>query len=572
MDKKIISQKIKSFKSLSGTQGYYGYYWGDKIPSKKLSNALKKHGLNDYVFFLQDQTVFGSAENSFLITDKGISYRHDDYDEESVFVSWESMSNFEILRIKEENIIAIEFEGKELYISLNQTEGVLPSNFIDLLNELAQENKSFIDDSTDLFQELPGITGDLLDVNLSKDFLLQIIDRCDYFIKSCELTYIESEYGVTINPYMIHLFSVSRAKAFYLLNELEQSKDELLFLISKIREFMKNEDYKAHKDGLKECLAYDLEFIAKIDQHYRNHKDAIIYLSEADSLNVGGEQQRRIRSSIKNAQEKLSKSLIADNHNARQVILCTQQIPSQTIKEFLFVSTDTLRSTDWKFPVGHPVENTLYVCHPLRPNQYFLMEDFHEKCFDDKYAELVYLLESLGANHIHVDVVSGFHSSSVSKKEQEINASLNLSIRDASVKKDTNAEDEKSQQIQRTGSWEVSLTPHGLPYIPEDLAWFHHEPIWQRLAQSCIKGNCREFTINLNQQEDFSINSKRFNQIEIELDIFVKKLGSIKLFHREKAERSERQIKNIEWKIFAKFSQPVYVSCVPYSANEELLA
>lgn len=572
MDKKIISQKIKSFENLSDTQGYYGYYWGDKIPSKKLSNALKTHGLNDYVFFLRDQTFFGSAENSILITDEGLSYR---YDEDPIFIFWESMYDFEILRCEETNIIVIEFEGKSLYISLGDTENALPSNFIDLLDELAEENNSFIDDSEASFQDLPGtemVLGDLNDINISNDSLLEIIDRCDYFINSCKLTHLESKYDVTINPYTIHLFSESRSKAFYLLGEFEQAKDELLFLISKIRDFINNEDYKAEKDGLKECLAFDLEFIAKVDQHYENYKDAIVYLSEANSLNVGGEQQRRIRSSLKNTQEQLCKSLITDTRNARQVVLCTQQTPSQTIKEFLFVSTDTLKSTGWKFPVGHPINNTLYVCHPLRPNQYFLMEDFHEKCFDDKYAELVYLLESLGANYIHVDVASGFNSSSVSKIDQGINASLNLPIRDASVKKDTNVEDDKSQQVQRTGSWEVSLTPHGLPYIPEDLAWFHHEPIWQRLAQSCIKGNCKEFTINLNQQEDFSINSTRFHNIEIELDIFVKKLGSIKIFHREKAEKSERKIKNTAWKIVAKFSQPVYVSCVPYSANEELLA
>ena len=79
---------------------------------------------------------------------------------------------------------------------------------------------------------------------------------------------------------------------------------------------------------------------------------------------------------------------------------------------------------------------------------------------------------------------------------------------------------------------------------------------------------CKEFTIELSQREDFSINSKRFREIECGLEAFIKKLGSIKLFHRQEAENNINQIKNTVWKIIAKFSEPVYQTVIPYSPEE----
>lgn len=572
MDKKIISQKIKQFELLTA-ESYYGHYWGEKIPSSKLSNAKKAHQLNQdyYVFFLYDKTFFGSAKESYLATDKGFSFKEDN--KEPFFISWESIWKLDIGRVEDEDntVITVEFgEGKYVVFSL-YSHDALPDKFIQFIYELKEEEKSFVEDSMDYFkQNLPKTTdlivGNLSGININKDILLNTLKRGDHFKKFCDLKPIEQEYDVTINPYQFHRFIVKHAEAFYFLEEFEQAKETLLFLVEKIEKFIKDENYESNKDDLEKFLAYDLEFIAKINEHCENYKDAIIYLSKINNFDLDGEQQRRIRSSIKVVQEKLSKSLVTNVSDARQIILCTRQIPPQTINEFFFATIDTLRSTGWKFPIGHPTENTLYVCHPLRPNQYFLIEEFLGKCFDDKYAELVYLLESLGASYIHVDVISGIiRSTSLIDKEE-----TNLAIRDISIKKDISMQDEQSKQVQRTGSWDVSLTPNGLAYIPEDLTWFHHEPIWQRFASSCIKGNCKEFTIELSQQEDFSINSKRFHQIEGELDFFVKKLGSVKFFHREEAEKNVHQIKNTVWKIVANFSQPpVYQSCIRISSFDE---
>lgn len=571
MDKEAISQKIKKFAALSNSDGYMGLYWGIKIPKDKLSNAKKAHNINenDYVFFLYDDTFWGSAQNGILATDKGLSFRRDD--KKPLFISWESMESIFYLSTSDLNITVKFGEGKQLNYEITGCEDNLPNDFIDLLNQLIDEEKNIVITGMDYFDKtLPEniLEANTTDFSINRDSLLKIIKICDDFLKSCKITSIESNYDVAKNIYTHYEFLSKRAISLYLTGDLEQAKEELLSIAATIRRFIDNEDNAEYKDDFEKHLAFTLELLAKIAQYQNKYDDAIVHLSNTSSFNLDGEQQRRIRSSLKEIREQLDKSLITGIFDARQVILCTQQIPSQSIKEFRFASIDALKSTGWKFPVGHPIENTLYVCHPLRPNQYFLIDEFHGKCFDDKYSELVYLLESLGASYIHVEALSGIIKTTCSTSNEKVNASGNLATRGISIKRDANIQDEQSQQVQRAGSWDVNLIPHGLPYIPEDLAWFHHEPIWQRLAQSCVMSRCKEFTIELSQREDFSINSKRFREIECGLEAFIKKLGSIKLFHRQEAENNINQIKNTVWKIIAKFSEPVYQTVIPYSPEE----
>lgn len=570
MDKKTISQKIKEFESLSDSEGYYSCYWGNKISPKKLSSAQNAHKLEDYVFFLWDETVFGSATNSLLFTDKGLSYR---YDKEPIYIPWEYIDNLKFEKYGDSNCIDIDFYGKNLIICLSTIGKQLPSAFIDLLNTLVQENKSFISDCKNYFKNLPDtMLEHINNIKLSNNYLSEVIDRCDHFLDTLELTKIESEYDVDIDILLIHWFVMRRIIAFYLLKKFKLAKDNLIELIEKVKNIIDDDNYEHLRTDLEKRLAFDLECLAKIEyQCNNNYKDAIVYLSEANGLDVDRKHRRRIQKSIDDVLEKIGTDLINLNPNDRQLILCIRQIPPQKIKKFLFATVNTLKATNWKFPMGHPVENSLYVSHPLRPNSYFLMDNFHKKCFDDKFSELIYLLESLGASYICVDVILGESISSTVKNEKNIGVSLNLPIMDISVKKQTCNEDDNSHKVQSTGSWEMNLTPHGVPCVPEDLVWFHNEPIWQRCAQLCIKGNCNEFTINLDQKEEFYFNSKRYDQIEADINALIKmqKLG-VKIFYRENIEATERQIKETVWKIIAKFSQPVYVSCTPYIANEEL--
>ena len=60
-----------------------------------------------------------------------------------------------------------------------------------------------------------------------------------------------------------------------------------------------------------------------------------------------------------------------------------------------FVSRDQTENVDW--PAGHPVSDTLYIGHPLKPTIYYLATEFHNRLFDDKVVEFSKMLRYLGA-------------------------------------------------------------------------------------------------------------------------------------------------------------------------------
>lgn len=173
------------------------------------------------------------------------------------------------------------------------------------------------------------------------------------------------------------------------------------------------------------------------------------------------------------------------------------QSQGTTVRPIALTTAQSLR-----FPPGHPRTDVVYGAHPVDPGSYIPAADFHRFLFQHKVAEAQRLIRVLGATTVSVRSVQGWNL--------EAAANLGLSFPEPS----TGASAKASASADRTSAsgdeiiTRMTLTPLGAPYVPEDLVWFSHEPLWQEIASARIESGLREFSIDVRSSDDFGINAK----------------------------------------------------------------
>ena len=211
-----------------------------------------------------------------------------------------------------------------------------------------------------------------------------------------------------------------------------------------------------------------------------------------------------------------------------------------------------LRDSKWSFETGHPQLGEMYILHPLRPDHYYTVQSFHEKLFDEKRTELIYLLESVGARHIHIETVSGA-SIEVQKDERSSGKTSDEIVTGGSGEYEDKTHDRLQHDKVQVGIEDRELNPSDQPYIPDDLVWYWKEPSWQRNARSALDKRCKKIEVELRYNEDFSVNQKRMSKVQMDLTMFSKKLD---VGWNDETERSLRQRKCMVWKYTATFDDP----------------
>lgn len=164
-------------------------------------------------------------------------------------------------------------------------------------------------------------------------------------------------------------------------------------------------------------------------------------------------------------------------------------------------SLTTLSYSDSKelkliYPPGHPREDVVYAQHPANPLMYYTASSFHRQAFEHKFAEVITLLSSLGANEIKVEHVSGW--------DQDFSASLGLEIPSqdaASLGVGKNAA-EKSSVL-----FDAKLGGNDSPSIPENLIWYPHEALWQAIAIARVNNGLKNFNLSLTYSDDYGLNA-----------------------------------------------------------------
>ena len=178
--------------------------------------------------------------------------------------------------------------------------------------------------------------------------------------------------------------------------------------------------------------------------------------------------------------------------------------------------------TDLKFPAGHPIINTLYVCHPYRTDYYIPYESYEIEILRDEIEEFRNIMDHLGAKHIdYSDIFENGEQSSAQQK-RDIHGGGDYagqySAHGSHESEDSSGITKKLRNALE-GSEDFMLA--GKPTLPPDMVWYNHRLEWQRKCESRLAGRLlhSEFTISTSTSE-MTTESER-KRIEADLKILL---------------------------------------------------
>lgn len=159
-------------------------------------------------------------------------------------------------------------------------------------------------------------------------------------------------------------------------------------------------------------------------------------------------------------------------------------------------------SESLQFPVGHPIANETYICHPYCQKKYLLYENYEIELLEDKLREYCEIMQSLGATEIEVKVESSTSEDTSSRRTKDIDGKVDSMADFSGSVNLQNANSERSQW-ERTFNRKQHFKPIAKIEVPENTVWLAGEPGWQRTINQRLAGNL------LSHHESMSTKSSR---------------------------------------------------------------
>jgi hypothetical protein len=157
-------------------------------------------------------------------------------------------------------------------------------------------------------------------------------------------------------------------------------------------------------------------------------------------------------------------------------------------------------NTRLKFQVGHPLKNTVYVAHPVMKGTYFPFANFHRLTFEHKWSEAIRLLGYLRATEIKVIHKTGW------KRNIAANMNVDFPFDGVPVDSKVNYESKENSTSDIIGEFYLPNN-NGVPKLPGNLVWYHHEETWKEIAELRLYSNLNHFSLELNYKDDFNVNA-----------------------------------------------------------------
>ena len=491
------------------------------IPQYK---ANFKVGSDEKVLFTRD-TSFYSHNQGLVITDKGLYYLADnDKPDDIKFIEWSDFDNVvfnnsffyfyrkttEIIRISESN-----------FFKNSNTESCI--KLAKILTEIANSSES--DYSVMIKFAENGEYDKATDI-ANKLINLDTYDRIARYIK-CGALY---EKGINEkNDKTILLDCVKESVS--LIKILDDNDDDVCWLCYLVGSaYVKIGEYEKARDYLIQALLID-------DVEKEREIQEMLDIAE-EKLELEWEQYTKSHSYL----ERRLIMPIKDN--------CIAGCICDEIKTFRISHLPS----DFEFPSTIPVVNQLYIGHRYNPNVYIPFEQSEEYFFLDKVDELCNLLQCLGAKTITIKRITGKDIGELYKGEFELKGNVGHKIAEAEAqyKKEKNI----NRKNEKKGSYERCLTydkPTKLPYIPDDLHWFHHIKKWQNIANERVQNGGKvgsSFHECISTSETRFYSSSELDSINAAVKILlVKASGSM----NNKEEKEYKESTNTEWSIDVEF-------------------
>jgi hypothetical protein len=152
-----------------------------------------------------------------------------------------------------------------------------------------------------------------------------------------------------------------------------------------------------------------------------------------------------------------------------------------------------LRTADGSFVVRQ-----VYAVHPYDPSFYLPMARFHRHLLEEKRAEFVRLMTSLGARSVNL-----VHDEQESESASADAGVTGTGFADVGAK----ASAKRSAASRFTLAMSIDEKPQWPPALPERLQWYHHEPLWQAMAEARLNFGASAFKVKFSYENDFGIDA-----------------------------------------------------------------
>jgi hypothetical protein len=162
------------------------------------------------------------------------------------------------------------------------------------------------------------------------------------------------------------------------------------------------------------------------------------------------------------------------------------------------IPVSSIDAVELHFPVGHPRGKVAYIGHPVDSKVYIPVADFHRFLFEHKVAEALRLIRCLGAVTVDVVRIEGW--------DQSVGVELGMTVPDK-VEADIGAGAGKERAASRSILSTMRLKPTQAPWLPDDLVWLPHEPLWQEVASARLESGLDSFGLDVRSTDDYGVNT-----------------------------------------------------------------
>jgi hypothetical protein len=207
--------------------------------------------------------------------------------------------------------------------------------------------------------------------------------------------------------------------------------------------------------------------------------------------------------------------------------------------------------------------NTLYFSPPSMPTYLMKLEsieDNNKELFLFKQYELCWLLQCLGASKIEIKYHSEDALRELTQKSSQIGAEINI---DANIKKLIKVQEKMNFDMSWQNNSDTTATnqtqlsrvqifkPSSMPYIPNDLIFYHKEQHWQEIAKQRMEGDILSDSFKLSMENMTTSNSFNLDALSAELALTIPRYNvtvgaNAKKFAENKTENSQYATYTIE--------------------------
>lgn len=203
-----------------------------------------------------------------------------------------------------------------------------------------------------------------------------------------------------------------------------------------------------------------------------------------------------------------------------------------------------------KFPIGHPLPNTLYRPHPMKDTLYIPYEGSEKELFLDKIREFCRVVQCLGAVRVSFKSIKG--QAVTSDEVQSWAADLDADIFRNSANFNVDSDSSASKEVSSNDRVDLVQTfnPTKTPYVPDDVVWYNYEIGWQQLAKQRIEGSLLHYELTVSSEETSNIATSQKSRISA---AYKNLIVSINGFYSTNFNQKISESEESKWKILVDF-------------------